>query len=120
MRNHIDQSGFDYDQIDKSQKTLKGRQEQSVFEVWEGNFRLGGNLCHLKELHIDLRECVIDCNYNQQEFGLFLQLKNFEMQSMEMIKKNRDNQIYKWNENKDIYFFNLKCLWTTASTIQSI
>ncbi|CAD8155681.1 unnamed protein product [Paramecium pentaurelia] len=34
--------------------------------VWDGN------LCDLKELHIYFRECVIDCNYNQQEIGLFL------------------------------------------------
>ncbi|CAD8196261.1 unnamed protein product [Paramecium octaurelia] len=30
------------------------------------------NLWDLRQLHFDLRECVIDCNYNQQEFGLFL------------------------------------------------
>ncbi|CAK61853.1 unnamed protein product (macronuclear) [Paramecium tetraurelia] len=41
----------------------------------QGNLVWDVNLCDLRELHFDLRECVIDCNYNQQEFGLFLMAK---------------------------------------------
>ncbi|CAD8112675.1 unnamed protein product [Paramecium primaurelia] len=93
-RIQYDLFGLDNDLLENFKQTQKRWQEGSLFDIGLINLEIDENLDYLKVLHIDLRECVIDCNYNQQEIGLFLWLKNIEIQSLEMIKKNGDNQIY--------------------------